>query len=146
MINSIEKQILLGEDSVCEFKSMRITGKRETEPDARNIADEFAADDRDKLHRLVVRGINHRNESGKGIEDGLNDGIKAVSDGIKSVGDGIKGKVLAAIRNNSGIRVPGLVLLFAKSKPTIERAVAQLKKEGIIEYRGSKKTGGYFLK
>lgn len=103
-------------------------------------------DDRGRLHQLVKRGINHQNEGGKGIEDGLNDGIKTFDDGINCTGDGIKSKILAAIRNHSGIRVPELVLLLTRSKPTIERTVAQLKKEGIIEYRGSKKTGGYFLK
>lgn len=103
-------------------------------------------DDRERLHQLVKRGINHQNEGEKVIEDGLNDGIKTFDDGINCTSDGIKSKVLAAIRNHSGIRVPELVLLLTRSKPTIERTVAQLKKEGIIEYRGSKKTGGYFLK
>ncbi len=37
-----------------------------------------------------------------------------------------------------------LIPLLQKSLPTIERAVAKLKKQGLIEYRGSKKTGGYY--
>ena len=38
MIESIEDLIRLGEDSVREFKSIRIQGKRVAEPDAREIS------------------------------------------------------------------------------------------------------------
>ena len=31
-----------------------------------------------------------------------------------------------------------------KSRASIMRAISQLKKDGLIEYRGSKKTGGYY--
>ena len=113
-------------------------------------------DDRVKLHRLVKSGLLHRKYDGKDIGDGINDGIKATCDGIKvaddgitpaddGINDGIKSKISGAVKNHPGIRVPELVLLVGKSKPTIERTVAQLKKEGMIEYRGSKKTGGYYL-
>ena len=43
MDSDIKTMLRLGEDSVCEFKSMRILGKRVAEPDAREIADEMAA-------------------------------------------------------------------------------------------------------
>ncbi len=55
------------------------------------------------------------------------------------------GEIFVMVRKHPGIRVPELALLVGKSKPTVERAVAQLKKEGEIEYRGSKKTGGCHL-
>ena len=113
-------------------------------------------DDRVKLHQLVKGGLIHHKDDGKGVGDGINDGIKATGVGIKvaddgitpvgnGINDGIKVKILEAVKKHPGIRVPKLVLLVGKSKPTIERAVAQLKKDGIIEYRGSKKTGGYHL-
>lgn len=114
-------------------------------------------DDRTKLHQLVKGGLIHRKYDGKDIGNGISDGIKAVDDGIKvandgiipvddGINDGIKAKISEAVKKHPGIRVPELSLLAAKSKPTIERTVAQLKKDGIIEYRGSKKTGGYYLK
>lgn len=117
-------------------------------------------DDRDKLHQLVKGEMIHHKGDEKRVRDGINDGIKAIDDGIKVVGggimatvdgindginDGIKAKISVAVRNHPGIKVPELVLLVGKSKPTVERAVVQLKKEGIIEYHGSKKTGGYYV-
>ena len=119
-------------------------------------------DDRTKLHQLVKSGIIHHNYDVKDVKDGISDGIKTADDGIKDghdgikvVGDGIsavddgrfdgiKAKISVAVKKHPGIRVPELVLIVGKSKPTIERAVAQLKKETVIEYRGSKKTGGYY--
>ena len=43
MDNDIKNMIRLGEDSVCEFKSIRIPGKRVVEPDVKDVADEIAA-------------------------------------------------------------------------------------------------------
>ena len=64
-------------------------------------------------------------------------------------GDGINGGINGGIRNviatNAGIDVAKLVALLGKSRRMVERAVANLKKLGVIEYRGSKKTGGYYL-
>ena len=113
-------------------------------------------DDRVKLHQLVKRGISHRKDDGRNVGDGINDGIKAIGDGIKvvddgitpaddGINDGIKAKISVAIKEHPGIKVPELALLVGRSKPTVERSVAQLKKEGRIEFRGSKKAGGYYL-
>ena len=112
-------------------------------------------DDRTKLHQLVKSEMIHSRDDGKNVKDGINDGIKAADDGIKvvdgginpaddGINDGIKAKISMAVKKHPGIRVPELVSLAGKSKPTIERAVAHLKREGIIEYRGSKKAGGYY--
>ena len=51
-----------------------------------------------------------------------------------------------AIKSRPGVKKVELVKIIGKSKPTIERAIALLKRQGRIEYRGSKKTGGYFAK
>ena len=113
-------------------------------------------DDRNRLHQLVKGGIINGKDDGKSVDDGINDGIKTISDGIKvaddginsacdGINDGIKTKILVEVRKHPGIKVQELVLLVGKSKPTIERAVAQLKKDGSIEYQGSKKSGGYYL-
>ena len=51
-----------------------------------------------------------------------------------------------AIKSRPGVKKVELVKIIGKSKPTIERAIAQLKRDGVIEYRGSKKTGGYYVK
>ena len=51
-----------------------------------------------------------------------------------------------AIKSRPGVKNVELVKIIGKSKPTIERAIALLKQQGLIEYRGSKKTGGYYAK
>ena len=51
-----------------------------------------------------------------------------------------------AIKSRPGVKKVELVKIIGKSKPTIERAIALLKQQGLIEYRGSKKTGGYYAK
>lgn len=51
-----------------------------------------------------------------------------------------------AIADNPEIRVSRLSVVVGKSERTVERAVVDLKLQGAIEYRGSKKTGGYYLK
>ena len=67
------------------------------------------------------------------INGGINGGIN----------DGINGAIKKAIADNAGIDVARLVAVLGKSRRTIERAIARLKQQGVIEYRGSKKTGGY---
>ena len=52
-------------------------------------------------------------------------------------------QVLAFIREHPGCKNPDISKLFRISQSTVSRILAQLKKEGLIEYVGSKKTGGY---
>ena len=60
------------------------------------------------------------------------------------VGETINDAINDAIKSRPGVKKVELVKIIGKSKPTIERAIALLKQQGRIEYRGSKKTGGYF--
>ena len=46
---------------------------------------------------------------------------------------------------NAGISLLGLVARTKKSRATVARTIAKLRSEGKVEYRGSKKTGGYYL-
>ena len=70
----------------------------------------------------------------KGINEAIN-GDEAINEAINE-----------AIKSQPGIKKVDLVELLKKGKATIERHVADLKQRGVIEYRGSKKTGGYYLK
>ena len=60
--------------------------------------------------------------------------------------DAINDAINDAIKIRPGVKKVELVKIIGKSKPTIERAIALLKQQGRIEYRGSKKTGGYYAK
>lgn len=68
--------------------------------------------------------------------DGINDGIN----------ERINEAVLRLVRNYPGRGVPFFKASLIVSKATIERAIASLVAAGKIEHRGSKKTGGYYVK
>jgi len=87
-----------------------------------------------------------------GVNDGLNDGINiadnqnntiihAIRDGLN---DGLN-EIVNILLNVSGLNATELAFRIEKSIPTIERYIRILRKKEIIEYRGSKKTGGYYL-
>ena len=52
--------------------------------------------------------------------------------------------LLEHIRNVPGKRIPQLSVGLGLPAKTIERWIANLKRQGCIEYRGSKKAGGYY--
>ena len=54
--------------------------------------------------------------------------------------------VLGLIQSHPGISANALIKETNKSVITIRRSVKTLTDDGLIEYRGSKKTGGYFIK
>ena len=90
------------------------------------------------------------------ISEGINDGLKQVEnktdsalqlvhDGINDgINDGLK-TIVDILSNVSGLNATELALRVEKSIPTVERYIRILRKKDIIEYRGSKKTGGYYL-
>ena len=63
---------------------------------------------------------------------------------IEGLNEGINGSVLKLVRTHPGVRVPYLHSVVSASRATVERAVAALVADGLVEHRGSKKTGGYF--
>ena len=54
--------------------------------------------------------------------------------------------VLDCIRTNPGLRVPKLSETTNIPSKSIERHISVLIERGLIEHRGSKKTGGYYEK
>ena len=57
----------------------------------------------------------------------------------------LKQQLLKIIDKKEGIKRDLLAVEVNKSIPTVARLLAELEKEDIIIYRGSKKTGGYYL-
>jgi len=74
-----------------------------------------------------------------------NEGIKPENEGIKPGHEGINA-TLNSIEKNPGIRIPMISASLSISSKTIERWISILKKQDAIEYRGSKKSGGYYKK
>ena len=62
------------------------------------------------------------------------------------VAETINETINETIKNNPGISLLDLVARTKKSRATVARAIAKLRSEGKVEYRGSKKTGGYYAK
>ena len=61
-----------------------------------------------------------------------------ISEGIKSL--------LTYIENNPGERIKVIALEINRPAKTIERWIKKLQDEGKVEFRGSKKTGGYYFR
>ena len=75
------------------------------------------------LQKITSDSIN------RGINEGINEGINALLEQIKKA---------------PGQRVPQYAKELSASSKTIERWIADLRERGAIDYRGSKKTGGYW--
>ena len=241
MVENIEDLIRLGEDSVHEFKSIRIQGKRVADPDAREISDDFASaanasgglpnsmaldeigerqfarnelictclsrcpvkkrlaevkrerimdkrgegvpvilsasgrlsgkrpeykllgesellltihsvpiDDRKKLREMITSSGETINSGRKTIRESggtiksTGGVINKVGETINHVAETTSETIIDTIKSNPGISLVGIVERAGRSRATVARVVATLKKEGCVEYRGSKKTGGYF--
>ena len=91
--------------------------------------------------------LNEAGDRIKGTDDRINsidDRINGVNDRINGTGDRINDRIKSLIAENPGISAMRIVEMSDKSESTIRRTLALLKKQGILEYRGSKKTGGYY--
>lgn len=63
----------------------------------------------------------------------------------ETINETINDPISETIKSNPGIGLVRLAGLTGKGRSTVARAIAALVKDGRVEYRGSKKTGGYYL-
>lgn len=68
---------------------------------------------------------------------------QAIMDG-RPIKRPIKGALLDAIKASPGVSRPQLMIILGKGRTVVGEALATLLKDGIIEHRGSRKTGGYY--
>lgn len=79
------------------------------------------------------------------LNDSINDPINdLINDPINKLKE-IERDIYFAIKRYPGVRKVSLVPMVGKSEATVKRALKQLSENNLIEYRGSKKTGGYFI-
>jgi ATP-dependent DNA helicase RecG len=74
------------------------------------------------------------------IDDGVNDGV------IDGVNDGVKSELIRLVKTvkaESGIKANAIAHHLGKSTPTIERYLKIVRNLGLIEFKGSYKSGGY---
>jgi len=98
MLNPIEKQIIIGEDSAWEFKSVKVSAKRVTAPDAKDMADEIAAAANARGASFLI-GVNDHTREIEGIPIGS---LDVVETWVRNIcNDSINPAVMADIRKIS---------------------------------------------
>ena len=96
-----------------------------------------------KEYKAIAKEMSEaKNGEGNGdVNDSPND--KVNDSRIDSLNDSVKTTYLS-IKANPGIQRKGISDLTGKSIPTIDRHLAKLVKEKLIEHKDSDKTGGYY--
>ena len=103
----------------------------------------------------INEGINDPINVTEGINEGINDPInvtEGINEGINdpiNIGEGIneiETLILAFLEKKPGAKGGEIIQFLQKGTSTIERYLRSLKEKNLIEYRGSRKTGGYFKK
>jgi ATP-dependent DNA helicase RecG len=98
--------------------------------------------------QIITEGITEG--LSEGITEGLNEGINAgINDGIiEHVSEKVRqnlGALILFLYRNEGVQTNALAHHLKVSDATVERYVSILKKTGAIEFRGAKKSGGFYL-
>ena len=86
------------------------------------------------IMRLTFPGVSHSKKN-EGVIEGVNEGVKQELQ-----------QVLLFLRSNPLSKAPEIAAYVEKGVSTIERYLKLLKDNGLIEYIGAPKTGGYQMK
>ncbi|MDL2239126.1 LytTR family transcriptional regulator DNA-binding domain-containing protein, partial [Bacteroidales bacterium OttesenSCG-928-L14] len=97
-------------------------------------------------------GINsgiceEKHEVNEGVLDPTNDiSIKQADETAKNIKlHHTTNKILKSVKNNPGSRVPAISKKVHQSYRTVETHLKILKELGLVEYRGARRNGGYFV-
>lgn len=82
-----------------------------------------------KDYRKLVSEIVHH--------DDRNSEINSLSGSLR--------EVYMIVKNNPGIKIKKVAELRKKSESTATKQLADLKKKWLVEYRGTNRTGGYYV-
>jgi len=93
----------------------------------------------EKIGEGITEGINKRVIAKiEGITGGINEGM---TDDVKDK----LSKILLVLYKEGGIRTVNLERIINIPAKSLERYIKQLRDAGLIEFRGAKRTGGYYL-
>lgn len=95
-----------------------------------------------KEYRKLVSEITHHGEINGDTNGEINGKINGK---IKSLSGSLK-EVYLIVKEYPGIKIKKVAQLRGKTESTVGKQLADLKKKGVIEYRGANKTGGYYAK
>ena len=108
--------------------------------------------------RIVFRRATIKTtERDEGVNEGVNEGVKSlngpvsglVNSPVNGLVSSLKGslkEVYMIVLNNPGFKIGQVAEARGKSESTVKKQLTSLRKMGVIEYRGSDKTGGYYVK
>ena len=69
-----------------------------------------------------------------------------LSEPIEPLDEPLNARLMRLVQNHPGTQLPYLLSVVRESRATVKRVLSALIAEGKIEHRGSKKTGGYYIK
>lgn len=97
------------------------------------------------IDTLLSEGILQKSKSGK---ISMSKEYKKIASeiGVNRNNDDKVNDTYLIIKDNPGIQRKGISDFSSKSLSTIDRHIAILVKSGLVEHRGSDKTGGYYAK
>lgn len=75
----------------------------------------------------------------------VNDVLKEGRTIMRTIKRTIKDILLDAIKSHPGIKAPELMAASGRGRTAVTDALAVLVREGLVQYRGSRKTGGYHV-
>ena len=101
-----------------------------------------------KRDETINETINETKKRDETINETINETKKRDETINETINETIKRDetINETIKALPGISLVAIVEKTGKSRATVSRALSALKSSGIVEYRGSKKTGGYYLK
>ena len=97
--------------------------------------------------RIVFRRATNGDDSvNEGVNGYVNGYVNGDVNGDVTSLKGVLKDIYLIVLNNPGIKIAQVAELRGKSESTVWKQLNELTKKGIIEYRGSDKTGGYYVK
>ena len=97
----------------------------------------------DKIN--VDEGVNDKINDKINVDEGANDKINDKINVDEEINEA-ETLILAFLERNPGAKGREIMLFLQKGRATIARYLKSLQEKELIEYRGSRKTGGYFKK
>jgi ATP-dependent DNA helicase RecG len=114
---------------ICNETKMLESYKEERKPVFKSTHGQFMT---------VIYSMEYNGDVNGGVNGGVNGDVKALSGSLRDV--------YLIVLNNPGIKIKRVAEIRKKSESTVGKQLAELRKRGFIEYLGSDKTGGYYVK
>ena len=94
-----------------------------------------------KEYSRIVATIGHRDNKNGGVNGGVNGDVNG---DVNVLSRSLK-EVFSIVKSYPGIKIKQIAEIRNRAESTISKQLAELKKKGLIEYRGADKTGGYYV-